>query len=237
MLAKFAEAAVLLARHFVLFASIVLTVWLPGNLLINYLDFYVLNEEDISRTFKLYGLIDSLLSPVAAAAVIASLSRIKLGRPAPYAEVMGVALRKWAPLFWARIVADILVFLGFVALIVPGIMLLVRYALLDQAVVVEGADPGEARRRSTELTAGVRWEILAAAVLFFVPYFAAWFVAYLPLILIPIVDQLPLNVYIDCCMDIALLPIQIVMFLYYWEAAQQHATAADSGAESAGNPA
>jgi len=220
MIDKFLEAAALLVRHFWLFVAVVLTVWIPGNLLVNYLDFYVIDPDNFRLSFRMYQLVESILSPVPAAAVIAILSRSKLGRRATYLEVMGVALRKWGPLFWARFVAGILILLGFIAFIIPGIMLSVRYALLDQAVVVEGADPGEARRRSAELTAGMRWEILAVCLLFYVPYIAMSLAIYVPMFFLPFLDQFHFNVFLDCCVDLGVVPIQIVLFLYYWEAAQ-----------------
>lgn len=36
MIDRFSEAVHLLARHLALFAAIVLTVWLPGNLVLNF---------------------------------------------------------------------------------------------------------------------------------------------------------------------------------------------------------
>ena len=47
MISKFAEAIELLVMNFVLFSAIILTVWLPGNLLVNYLVFNVLTEDEI----------------------------------------------------------------------------------------------------------------------------------------------------------------------------------------------
>jgi hypothetical protein len=220
MIDKLLEAAELLVRHFGLFVAVVLTVWIPGNLLVNYLDFYVIPPENFRLSFRMYQLVEAILSPVPAAAVIAILSRSKLGRRATYREVMGVALRKWGPLFWARFVAGILIGLGFIAFIIPGIMLLLRYALLDQAVVVEGADPGEARRRSATLTKGRRWEILAVCLLFYVPFIVMTIAIYAPMIFLPILDQFHFGVFLDCCVNLGVVPIQIVMFLYYWEAAQ-----------------
>ena len=47
MLAKSSEATRLLWDNLGLFSSIILTVWLPGNLLMNYLAFKVFSEEEI----------------------------------------------------------------------------------------------------------------------------------------------------------------------------------------------
>lgn len=116
----------------------------------------------------------------------------------------------WAP--------GLLVALGLVLFIVPGILLIVRYALLDPAVVLEGAGATKARSRSTELTIGVRWQIFWAGLLFFVAFLLFSFLIYLPVGLLPQVDTMATWVILDCLLDVAFAMIQIVMFLYYWEA-------------------
>lgn len=111
--------------------------------------------------------------------------------------------------------------LGFIALIVPGIVLLVRYAVLDSAVVLEGANSAVSRRRSAELTSGKRWQIFAAALLFFFAFLMMSILVYVPVGFFPAADTMVVNVLLDCCLDVAYSVIQIVMFLYYWEAAHQ----------------
>jgi hypothetical protein len=133
---------------------------------------------------------------------------------------MEIGFRNWGRLFGARFLTGILVLLGLIAFIIPGIVLLVRYAFLDEVVVLEGADALEARRRSTELTVGRRWQILAAGFLFFVSFMLCSFVVQLSLALLPELDTMVINVIIDCLLDIAYVVIHFVMFLYYWEAAR-----------------
>jgi glycerophosphoryl diester phosphodiesterase family protein len=51
--------------------------------------------------------------------------------------------------------------IGFVLLIAPGLYLLARWALVVPAVVLERRGIGEAFARSSELTSGYRWKMLA----------------------------------------------------------------------------
>ena len=134
---------------------------------------------------------------------------------------MLIGLRNWGRLFVAQLSASLLIALGFIALIVPGIVLLVRYALLAPAVVLEGAAPGEARRRSIELTSGIRWQIFGAAFLFLVAFGFLSFLIWLPLGFIPALDTMAINVVLDCVSDVVFAVIQIVLFLYYWETARK----------------
>jgi len=219
MIKKFSEAIALLEKHLLLFAALVLTIWLPGNLIINLIS-YNTNPDAAVMITRMTMWIEALVGPIYIAAMIHALQRIKSGHSVTYKEAMGVGLKKWGPLFGARFVAGLLVLLGTIALIVPGIILMVRYALLDTAVVLENKGVAESRVRSTALTAGKRWEILGAGLLFGVAVTALSFTLYFPLGLFDFLDNIVVSTAIDCVLDVVYLVIQIVLFLYYWEAVQ-----------------
>jgi hypothetical protein len=62
------------------------------------------------------------------------------------------------------VLASIGIGLGLVLLIVPGLYLLARWALIVPTIVLEGKSAGEAFSRSSALTAGNRWPVLGVAV-------------------------------------------------------------------------
>ena len=62
--------------------------------------------------------------------------------------------------------------LGCILLIVPGILLAVRWALAIPAAVLEDKGVGDSLSRSSELSEGNRWRIFVIMVLFFVLNFA-----------------------------------------------------------------
>jgi hypothetical protein len=68
-------------------------------------------------------------------------------------------------LILAGILAAIGIGIGLVLLIAPGLYLLARWALIVPAIVIERRATGEAFTRSSELTAGHRWSVLAVALL------------------------------------------------------------------------
>jgi hypothetical protein len=221
MLSKFSEAGRLLWSNLVLFSAIILTVWLPGNLLVNLLAFHVYSEEEIVGIIRITFWIEGIFGPLYIGAMIHALSELKQGRSPSYFVAMGAGFRNWIGLFAARFVAGLIIFLGLIALIIPGIILMVRYALLDSVVVLERAGPSEARRRSAELTVGNRGQIFGAGLLFLIAFILLAVIIYLPLILVPAIDTMVINVAIDCVLDVTYAVIQIVMFLYYWQATQQ----------------
>lgn len=213
---KFSEAVSLLWAHLGLFAAIILTVWLPGNLVVNRVA-QSLGEETGMEAMRLTWMIEGIFGPIYLGALVYALYNIKMGRPVTYVEAMGVGFRKWGVLFSARFVAGLLIMLGFVALIVPGIVLLVRYSLQDPAVVIEGKTTTTSRARSTELTSGRRWQIFNAGIIFIIPFMLLSLAVYLPLAFFESLDITLVNVFLDSILDIGFAVIQIVMFLFYWE--------------------
>ncbi len=220
MFKKFSEALSILWHNLGLFAAIVLTVWLPANILINLLSYHYESIGDLGA-FKITMWIEGIFGPIVIGALLYALSRIKQGNRVTYGEVMAVGFRKWGALFTARFVAGLLILLGFLALIVPGVILTVRYSLLDAAVILEDSGISESRARSIVLTKGRRWQIFGAAMLFFALFFTLSFTVYLPLGLLESPIIMPVEILLDCLIDVVYIVIQIVIFLFYWESVQE----------------
>jgi len=219
MIAKFSEAFHLLRQNLGLFTAIILTVWLPGHILINGLAYNLEGASELID-FKLTLWIEGIFAPIYIGALVHALFRIKSGQTVTYREAIAVGYKNWGTLFGARFVAGAYTLLGLIAFIIPGVILAVRYALLDSAVIVEGRGMSASRTRSIDLTAGMRWQIFLAAVLYFIGFMGLSFLIYLPLGFAESLDIMPVGVVIDCILEVAFSIIQIVMFLFYWEATQ-----------------
>ena len=73
----------------------------------------------------------------------------------------------------AGIVAGIGVVIGLVLLIVPGLVLLTRWALIPAVIVIEKRRAGEAFNRSWELTRGYGWTAFGSLLVAFIAYAVA----------------------------------------------------------------
>jgi hypothetical protein len=71
----------------------------------------------------------------------------------------------------AGLLASIGIGIGLIVLIVPGLYLLTRWAVIVPVIVVEGRRAGEAFSRSSQLTAGHRWTVLGVSVVTLLVYF------------------------------------------------------------------
>ncbi len=235
MLKKFGEAFQLLVSNLALFSAIVLTVWLPGNILVGLATRFATDENGaLWWTLKLSQWIEGIFGPIYIGALIYALARLKQGWQVSYGEAMREGLRNWGSLFGARLIAGLFVLLGLLALIVPGIILLLRYSYLDYAVVLEGASAASARSRSTELTKPVRAELCGVWVVFLIGLILVSAILYLPLAFVSFLDNFATNLFLDCLTSVLYVLIVIVLFLYYWEAVEQERAQNQPGDDTVG---
>ena len=210
----------LLVRHFDLFTMIALTVWLPGHLVINYLDFFATSKgaaDAAARSFRVAILLEGVFGPLVVAATLAGLLTIKQGQPPRYLAAMRWAIILWPRLFLARLVVSVAVLAGLVALVVPGAILLVRLAFVDALVALDGVPLGQALRISNTLTAGRRRGIFWTGGFLFAAVFS---MAAALSALAGLAEHFVVQVLADCLIAVTQTVFTIAMFLFYWEARQ-----------------
>lgn len=218
------ETLRLFAAHLHLFTLIALTVWLPGHVIINYLDFFAGgppgSAEAAARGIRVFLVVEAVFGPLVVAATLAALVRIKRGEPATYGQVLTDGLAAWPRIFIARLVQGAIVLVGLVVLVVPGLILLVRVSFVDALVVLDGAPLGPALRVSNALTAGRRAAIFWTGSALFVGVFS---VATILSVLAGSAGHFVAQVLADCAIAVTQTVFTIALFLFYWEA--RHAAA------------
>jgi hypothetical protein len=90
------------------------------------------------------------------------------GRRLTFQEALSHGTRVFLPLIGLAIVSGIAVMLGYILLIVPGVILTVIWLVAAPAVVVERRGVFESLQRSRDLTRGSRWPIFGVVVIYFV---------------------------------------------------------------------
>jgi hypothetical protein len=101
-----------------------------------------------------------LVAAVARAAADAYLGeRVSIGRTYRY------ALGKLPAILWVTILTSILTLIGFILLIIPGIIAFVRLSVTPPVVIVEDVRGTKAVGRSWRLTKGHFWRLLGALIL------------------------------------------------------------------------
>jgi hypothetical protein len=226
MIQKIREATTLLVRNLALFGSIILTVWLPASILLVYLRLHVFpatggDELQIAlQEVRVNNVIELAFGPLCTGAIIYAAAQLKQGAQVTYREAMSYGAKQSLRLLGTRIPCGFIVVLGLLAFIIPGIVLALRFALIDSIVILERINGLNARKRSVELTRGRRWQILGTVTLTLV--WTAILVA-IPSFLFELAGQsnnFGCMVIDQSLSNIVLILLDLVLFLLYWEAQQ-----------------
>jgi hypothetical protein len=225
----------LLAAHLNLFTLISLTVWLPGHVLRNYFEFFE-PEDGAGQSLQTMLATQVVFDPLVVAGTLVALGRIKSGLPVGYAIAMTQGLAAWGRLLVVRFVINFAVALpalGLFAAPAHGVsaaamrtlliglalvtaILLVRFAVADSVVVLEGANAITVWRRAAALTAGRRWAMFGTLLLLFVVVLSfAMFTAQL-VRAVPELNHFVVRVLLDCLVAVSQSLFTIALFLFYW---------------------
>ena len=152
------QAIALTKNHFSLFFGILLLMYLPVNLFLGGLDALAAGSEDATGTAALAGIVRlvSLLivAPMTNGAIIQAVASTYLQQPITALEALGRAQRAFLSILGTMFLTGLLVGLGYVMFIVPGIIFSLWWLLGIQVVVLEGLTTSSALSRSRQLMKG-----------------------------------------------------------------------------------
>lgn len=94
----------------------------------------------------------------------------KMGKSRPLGDYFAPALFAAIPIAVLTIIATIVMSLGMIALIIPGLWVYAVFSVMAPAVLIDGVGFG-GLRRSAELTKGYRWPILGTLLIILVATF------------------------------------------------------------------
>jgi hypothetical protein len=89
------------------------------------------------------------------------------GKPVDLGGALGAGLRFFFPLFGLGILMGLALILGYMLLIVPGVILSIMWIVAPPVVVAEKRGIMESFQRSRDLTRGSRWMIFAISLVYF----------------------------------------------------------------------
>ncbi|MFZ7126621.1 MAG: hypothetical protein ACOWWM_10765 [Desulfobacterales bacterium] len=147
-----------------------LLLYLPVVALNVALPFMADESTSKSGLLGLSYLIQFMYQPIYTGALIFWLARIEAGEPWSLKDgaVVGVAL--WDKMILANLISHVLIVVGLLALIIPGLIAYARLALAEFSIVLDGDAAREAIRRSFVITRPFAWEILASSGILFLAF-------------------------------------------------------------------
>lgn len=116
------------------------------------------------------GLISGILSIIASGAYAPVVKEALAGQHLTIGEALGHAYRRFWSLLAAGILVGIIVFLGFIALIVPGIIFLTWYAYTTPAIMLENKGALEGMSASKAFGRDKKWSTFLLFLVFLLVY-------------------------------------------------------------------
>lgn len=89
------------------------------------------------------------------------------GEPATFGEIISKGFSRFFPVLGVAIVSTIVIIMGFMLLIIPGIIIAMIIYVAVPVVIIERAGVFESLTRSADLTSGYRWKIFGIYLLVF----------------------------------------------------------------------
>ena len=166
----FRDALAVFGRHAWLFIALSAAVVIPAELIVEGIGLEMLTSSyDDSPSIAeaaIPTIVEFLVvTPIIAAICIYALHQIAGNERPSAGQVFVAGFEAFTPLFAAVALAAAGIALGFVALIVPGIYLAVRWFFVPQTVVIEGARGAGALTRSGRLVQGFWWRTFGLVLL------------------------------------------------------------------------
>jgi hypothetical protein len=121
----------------------------------------------------LTSLIGVLAELISVGAIFKLLLDAYLGRRVDLRESLSFAASKVGSLLWLSILSAIIVIVGFVLIIVPGVYALVALSVAVPVLMFEGLTGMAAMRRSQQLVSGLWWSTFGRLICAYIVYFVA----------------------------------------------------------------
>lgn len=154
-----AESAAVYRNHFALFVALTAVIYVPYNVFLSTLRL----EPSSSDLSSLVGIlmIGLMAQSLASILLIWCIARIELGMEVSFVGALSfLSLGTMMRVFGTALLAGGAVLMGFLLLVLPGIVLLVWFAFVNQVVIVEDMAFIPVLRRSMDLAKGYGWRIL-----------------------------------------------------------------------------
>jgi hypothetical protein len=168
--ALFRDSLAVFGRHFWLFIALSAVVVIPAELIVEGIGLEMLTSSYDDSPSLAEAAVPTIVeflvvTPIIAAICIYALHEIAGGERPRAGQVLIAGFEAFTPLFAAVVLAGLGIVVGLLALVVPGVFLAVRWFLVPQAVVIDGARGAGALRRSGDLVQGFWWRTFGLVVL------------------------------------------------------------------------
>lgn len=139
----------------------------PVIIIENFLSYYATIYNYPPEIHFLPIIIHFLYQPIYSGGLIFLISKIVTGEPWGVRECLSVGLACWVNLVLVNIISSLLIILGLIAFVIPGLVVFARLSLAEFNVVLERLSPIDAIVQSNRITKKFTWQIIGSVFLLF----------------------------------------------------------------------
>ena len=170
-----ADSIRLFKNHYFGIAMIILPIFIPIEIFDAYYSKYVLVEGAEMVAYLPPMLVGLLAYPIYTAAVIFYIASVLTGDIIDVKTSWQFGVKYWKPLILLTIMVGFMIMLGFILLVVPAIILTIRYAFAEFELLFNKRDPLEAMRTSWEATRQYFWILLGGFVVITIVLYSPYY--------------------------------------------------------------
>ena len=208
----FSRGIGLYLQHFTQILGLTLVVYGPVQLLKNVL-VYNMGLTDLSTVMRIDMAVNGVLGCLLAPAIIFLIVEpLRTGSSTTLKHALGYGVKRWGETFSENLVAGFLTLLAALLLLIPGIIVALWYAFINQVVALENRPRSGARERSKEIGQGHKWKMLGAFLLVGLIYVPLVFVSGVSLAL---ADNWITATFVDLLCDVTFPMFSVVGLVMY----------------------
>ncbi len=156
-------------------AGVFLPIVLPIILLDNLCTFKIIPDEQAKTILHLFFFINLFAYSIYTGALIFLFSKIIAGDQWNVAECLRTGLNNFPNILAITVISGMLIMLGFMLFIVPGIIISARLSFAAYHIILDGETPIGALKRSYEATRQYMWKIVLSSLIFSIPMLLIFF--------------------------------------------------------------
>lgn len=164
-------------RHIITIATIVLPITIPFEIITTLQQNSINTEELVLADLLLPLLIDSMVYPVYTIAIIFYISSVVADKRIDIKTLWGHGIKFWLPFMIYSIASGIIITIGLILFIIPGLIYIARYAFAPFDLILNENTPFDAMKNSWHTAKDYLWIILGGYIVITVILFSPFYFA------------------------------------------------------------
>jgi len=162
-------------NHAVALSLIILPIVVPIDILTALYQYFLASEEYVLSEKFAPMIVDFVVYPIYAGGIVFYIASVITGEKIGTKTAWGLGAKFWLPYLIMNILVGVAVMFGLILLVIPGIIIAVRYAFSEFDLLLNQSQPLDAMRNSWDLTKKYAWILLGGYIIITLVLYAPYY--------------------------------------------------------------